>query len=132
MSIQYELQVRIDHVCVVCDGDYVFTDALRIIQIALETADRSTLSKILFDWRNVRGQLTTMQRYELAEQGANLYAKMPAAGRILIAMVNNEETIDPERFGEEVAINRGVPVKVTTDMQEALDWLKIRSVSVTK
>lgn len=125
MSIQYEIQVHTDHVCMVCEGDYVLTDALHIIQTALETADRNKLLKILFDWRNVQGQLTTMQRYELAEQGASLYAKMPAAGRILIAMVNNEETVDPERFGEEVAINRGVPLKVTTDMQEALMWLGI-------
>lgn len=40
-----------------------------------------------------------------------------------VALVGSEPLIDPERFGAVVANNRGLPVKATTDFEEALRFL---------
>lgn len=125
MSIKFEIQIRAERVNVICEGSYEFGDALHIIESALETAVAHKLNRILFDCKKLTGTQTMMQRYELAEQTAHIYARRSGGGCIFMAVVGNEPFLDPERFGEEVAINRAVPLKVTTDMQEALDWLQV-------
>lgn len=127
MGIQHEILIRSDHVRVLCEGAYVLIDFLQVIQTALETATRAHLTKILFDCRKLQGQLTITQRYDLGAQGAALYTKTLESGCILMVMLGNEPLIDPRRFAEVVANNRGVPVKATTDLQEALNWLQLQS-----
>ena len=49
-----------------------------------------------------------------------------AAGKldhVQIACVGTSPVIDPQRFGEKVA--RGLPLKVSTDIGEALAWLGV-------
>jgi hypothetical protein len=42
-----------------------------------------------------------------------------------VAYVGDEPLIDPARFGETVAVNRGALIKVTTDLNEAFAWLGV-------
>jgi hypothetical protein len=45
---------------------------------------------------------------------------------VRLAVLGNEPIIDPNRFGEIVATNRGANVKVFTDDPMALEWLLAR------
>jgi hypothetical protein len=42
-----------------------------------------------------------------------------------VAIVGVEPLVDRDRFGQTVAQNRGLPVKITTRLEEALSWLDI-------
>ena len=92
------------------------------------------ISKILFDAYKVKGKITTMDRYDLAEYAAieaiNFILK--GLSKLSVAFYGVEPIIDPERFGELVAKNRGLNVKVTTDKNEALQFLELNDKDYTK
>lgn len=62
--------------------------------------------------------LTTFDRFQLGTRAAEA-----AAGWIKLALVAPERLIDPDRFGQVVAQNRGLQVKVFAEEVGALEWL---------
>jgi len=52
-------------------------------------------------------------------------------GKIRMAIVGSEPYIDPDRFGETVATNRGGDVGVFTSMTDALAWLDVKDPKAT-
>lgn len=76
--------------------------------------------RLLADVRGVRRfeALDTTTRFQLGKRAAEL-----ASGKVRVAMVLTPEQIDPERFGESVARNRGLDVDLFTNEVEALGWL---------
>jgi len=65
--------------------------------------------------------LSAVDRYELSETVAGFWDRS-----ILLAMVARADQIDPERFGQKVAVNRGLFVAVFTDEVPAVEWLRSR------
>ncbi|MFN7915513.1 MAG: hypothetical protein U0Q55_09240 [Vicinamibacterales bacterium] len=59
-----------------------------------------------------------MLRFEL---GQALVDSLPAD--IRLAIVETPAQFDPERFGETVMANRGIMVKITTSLDDAVQWL---------
>ena len=126
MSISYEITVLTTHILAKAEGSYELADAVRLVGEALAAASAHKQLRILIDARRVMGNPSMMQRFEFGEAVAKLYSQRPDRSAALIALVGNEPLIHPSRFGETVAVNRAVPVKATTDMQEAMDWLNIQ------
>jgi hypothetical protein len=90
------------------------------------SAERSA-SKVLVDCLEIGGTPTTVDRYEFAE-----FIACEVVGYInerkgfpRLAIVGKEPLVDPSRFGELVARNRGVTIKVVERMEEALEWLGV-------
>ena len=127
MSIKYEISALPTHILCVGEGSYEPAEVLSAIEAAFKAASAHKQPRILLDARKVTGNLSLMQRYEFGEAVAQLYSRRLKGGFYLIALVGHEPLLDPEHFGEMVAVNRAVPYKATMDMQEALDWLKIQS-----
>lgn len=125
MSVTYEINLLPTHILVKVEGSYALDDAVQLVGAALEAASLHQQKRILIDARKVTGDLSTTQRFEFGEAVARLYSQRPETCAALIALVGSEPLIDPRRFGETVAVNRGAPVKATTDIQEALEWLGI-------
>jgi hypothetical protein len=76
---------------------------------------------VVIDLREVTAlPLTTTERYRVGEVVAKHWPGVPAA------VVANAPLVDPERFAEMVARNRGVDGRVFTNMDEARAWLKER------
>jgi len=59
-----------------------------------------------------------MERFELGR--ALVEALSPD---IRLAIIETPEQFDPERFGETVMTNRGVMVRITTSLDDAMAWL---------
>lgn len=121
-------EVHATHVLAVCEGCYAFSDAVRVFELACESSREHGHSKLLIDFRKITGTLTAIQRFELSEKTADLYFKKPYTYLRKIVLLGHEPIVDPNRFGELVAQNRGMPVKVCTDVQEALTWLDTGSI----
>jgi hypothetical protein len=127
MKIQYQFEQRPDHVRVVASGIYDALEVQQVLREAIAAASAHQQTKVLVDCRELTGTPGTMQRFDLADTITRFYHERRGASVIRLAIVGAEPLIDPARFGETVALNRGLPIKVTTDLEEALRWLGLDS-----
>jgi hypothetical protein len=84
----------------------------------INTARANNLEKVLVDTRSFSGELSVMERYDI---GTLLSGLRPL--RIRLVFVVHPSVVLPDHFGENVAVNRGVNMWVTTDLTQALEWL---------
>ncbi|HEX3125997.1 MAG TPA: hypothetical protein VH394_01585 [Thermoanaerobaculia bacterium] len=109
-------------------GNFSLEEAKRTFQEILEAVARHRVEKVLFDGRKVVGRPTTMERFYYGEFVARSVAELGDRGvppGTQFAYVLTEPTLDPRRFGENVAVNRGMFVKAFDNLEDALGWLRI-------
>ena len=97
-----------------------------VLSDVVNTAKKTKISKILVDGRDFTGKFSTMDRFLVAlffvkENSKLISDKMRP---VKISFVANKSLIDPQKFGEKVARNRGLYGFVTDNMEEALRWLE--------
>ena len=96
---------------------------MRVYRGAVEAALEHRKSRILIDAMAVTGEVTVTQRYA-GSVFLTTQIKERAIGAIRkVAICGYEPLVDPNRFGELVAVNRGVNLKVMTHRGEAVAWL---------
>ncbi len=69
-----------------------------------------------------------MERFFYSEFTANLVRNLVESGELhrpRFAYVLIEPVLDPQRFGETVAVNRGMITKAFDNLEDALVWIKI-------
>jgi hypothetical protein len=95
---------------------------------AIKAAVASGHTRILIDANGVTGMPTQDERYMLglfvAAEQRILSAKTPPVD-VKVAFLGRQPLVDPNRFGETVAVNRGANVKVSEQLEEALAWLGV-------
>ncbi len=124
MGIDIDVRVEPGHVYLQCKGTYSLAEAKRVFQKVVDSALECDRSRVLVDVFGVTGNVPTIDRYEVAVFLAE-YIIAHALGKIWkIVVVGHEPPIDPDRFGETVAVNRGVNLGVTTNIDEAFELLK--------
>jgi hypothetical protein len=98
-------------------------DALREV---LAAAARHQQPRILLDCSRLAADWSSEQRYEigsfLAAEAQRLGAQLPERPRIAIYAV--APLMDPNRFTQRVATNRGAQVRASDSLQELLSWLE--------
>jgi hypothetical protein len=93
----------------------------------IETAITHNCTKILADLRKVVGTLTTMERFTMGATGAHKYHSALSKGEVSycrFSLIANPPLMDPHKFGETVATNRGMPVRIFSSYQDAFNWLQ--------
>ena len=123
MGVVVTTEVRGCYLLLHCAGVYDYPSAVMIFDQAFDAAKAEGLCAVLVDARQVEGAPTTMDRYNW---GVHIANRSAAGLRIWIAVVGNEGIIDPDRFGETVAFNRGAFGRAFTDFTEAIAWLEAR------
>ncbi|MFL6235843.1 MAG: hypothetical protein ACJ76N_22120 [Thermoanaerobaculia bacterium] len=109
-------------------GNFSLEEAKRTFQELLEAVARHGVKKVLFDGRKLIGNPTTMERFYYGEFVANSVTRLGDRGvspATQFAYVLTEPILDPRRFGESVAVNRGMFVKAFDNLEDALGWLRI-------
>ncbi len=109
-------------------GEFSLPEAKRTFLEMLEAATVNTLNTVLFDGRTLIGDPHTMERFYYGEFAATSVRKQKARGLAEdthFAYVLEIPMRDPMKFGETVARNRGMLVKVFSNYKEACAWLKI-------
>ena len=99
-------------------GVFKASKARAFFEQIINEARAKNLDKVLVDTRSFSGELSLMERYGI---GTLLGELRPM--RIRLAFVVRPSVAWPDRFGENVADNRAVNMRVTTDLPQALDWL---------
>jgi len=131
MRMRVDFEPRKNYLRAVVSGDYNLRAAQDIYDQAIKIAVAGGQTHILIDASRVTGAPTQDERYMLglfvAAEQRILASRTPPA-EVQVAVYGSQPLIDPERFGETVAVNRGAKVKVSEHLDEALSWL---GVSVT-
>lgn len=100
------------------EGDYAIGNLQAVFTSVSDAVSTGAASGILLDCRGVTGRVPTMsERYAISMAAVGL------PHRLRIAMLPRPEAVDPDRFGETVAQNRGLRFRVFTVEKEAVDWL---------
>lgn len=85
-------------------------------------------ARCLIDCRQVIGTPTLNERFEWPRFTAQLLEELPAIQRqTRFAFLAAEPFLDRGRFGETVAVNRGVNVMSTDSFDKALRWLGVET-----
>jgi hypothetical protein len=121
----YHVSIKHNYILVIADGAYDQEEAKKMFIDVAEIAKQKKLYKILFDARKVIGNISTMDRHELGVLLAQLTLDKNEVKTLRVTIVGTEPTVDPKRFAETVAVNRGAILKVCTDYNEAVEWLGI-------
>ena len=125
--LKYLFEIKDNYLSVSVSGHFSLADSMKMYTEALGILVDKNLSKLFFDVRKVKGKVTTMDRYYLGEFAALESIKYIEKGLHFYAVTfyGIEPIIDSERFGELVAKNRGLNLKVTSHKNEALQFLGI-------
>ena len=95
----------------------------------LALANKTGIFKLLMDCREVSFRISAIDRFFFAsffvEQNIKrIFNRQPI---MKIVLLLNTAMLDPEKFGEKVARNRGLYLFVTDDMDKGLEWLDVQS-----
>lgn len=126
MTLSLETRLESDTLVAIVHGRFSLQDAQRIFLEAFRAALRQKATKVLFDGQTLTGDLPTLERFHLAKFTAEAVLDLQAQGAptgMKFACVLREPLLDPERFGETVAVNRGMLVKGFDNLEEARAWL---------
>jgi hypothetical protein len=123
MTIEIQAEKKARYLHIRCRGEYRPGALLDVYKKAFRMAEREGMPGVLIDIRDLGGDPPTlMERFEQSNQVAEM--QVNSGKRIGIVIVGREPMIDPERFGETVALNRGATGGVFTDLNAAVAWIE--------
>ncbi|HEX2964252.1 MAG TPA: hypothetical protein VHO84_00620 [Syntrophorhabdaceae bacterium] len=121
MGLKHRFEKRSNYLYVEMTGDFIAFEADRIVIEAAETAETGYLKGVLYDMSSV-----TDFDPELNES----YAFVDVLSNLLPATLKYAFLVGPLLLSEReyldlVFVNKGIRVKTTSDMQEAIDWVSM-------
>jgi hypothetical protein len=129
MSMKLEVCPESGFLKVDAVGEFSLAEAKRTFLEMLEAIARHKVRKVLFDGRGLAGEPKTIERFYYGEFVARAVAEFADRGMLSrstqFGYVLEEPVLDTRRFGETVAVNRGMLVKTFNNLQDALGWLGI-------
>ena len=131
MTLRIQTHVEPELLRVIAKGQFSLEDALQKFLDLLDAVERTEARKILLDGRQVTGNPTVIDRFLYGEFAAKAVKKYMTEGEVRhppqFAYVLHEPVLDPKRFGETVAVNRGMWLKVFDNLEDAGQWLGVGS-----
>jgi hypothetical protein len=128
MTLTIALESRKHYLLAALSGAFSLRGAQDAYDRAVKAALPLGLDRILFDASAVTGKPSQDERYALglfvATEQRLLAAKSPPC-YLSVAVYGHQPLVDPNRFGETVALNRGAKLKVSERLDEALAWLGV-------
>jgi hypothetical protein len=112
------IEVLKEYVSVYYDGSNDLNILITLMEEIAEVCKRENKKKLLIDLRNMTGEPKFMDRFRLGITAVRIFR-----GFLKIAIVYKK--VESNRFAETVAINRGLPTRITHDLEEAKHWLEV-------
>jgi hypothetical protein len=126
MSMSIKVRNDLELLLVVATGHFSIEDARKTFLQILEAVERYQSMKVLFDATELVGEPTTIERFYYGDFAASEVKKLVyrhGCSAPRFAYVLKPPVLDPQRFGENVAVNRGMIVRTFESMEDALAWL---------
>jgi len=125
-----EVSLRVDaerHLLTVSySGDFSLAEAQSTFLNLLDTLVEHHLTRVLVDGRQLVGHPEMLERFyygAFAAEAVNRTVSCTKCAVPTFAYVLEEPLLDPNRFGETVAVNRGMRIKAFDQLQKAQWWL---------
>lgn len=113
------VEMRDDILIAKASGSLSFDDALSLLKTVMDHAAEYKAHKVVIDCVEVRGWLSTFERYNL---GTDVFRHMQLLGiNPRVALVGTRPEVDG--FGVQVANNRGAEGAVFDELAPAMEWL---------
>lgn len=128
MNLRTEFIPGAGYLAVIATGKFSLKEAEQSFLDTLDAVIEHKTKKVLLDGRSVIGRPETIERFYYGKFVANSVKAYKSRGVSLataFAYVLKEPLLDRQRFGETVAVNRGMHVRVFDAMEPALEWLDI-------
>ena len=130
MDVAFTIRAEEGLLYATLSGAFSLEGAQRTFLQILACLEQHKLPKVVVDGRAVTGEPSDAERYLYGEFVANEVSKQctrmkwnaPQFAYLLIPPVG-----DPQRLGENAAVNRGMFVKTFENLDDALKWLGIDS-----
>lgn len=120
MSIEYSCILENKMLRVTAKGrGFSLREVKRYARTIITTAVRKKAESLLVDERELNHDLSVVDTYKLGESVSRFAPRIGKA-----ALVISPEDMETEAFYETVLLNRGLSIKVTTDIAEAEEWLQ--------
>jgi hypothetical protein len=113
-------------------GEFSLEEAKRNFLEMMEAVALHKSKRVLVDGQTITGNPRAIERFYYGEFSADVVVQhqtRTGSGSIRFAYVLKEPVLDPKKFGETVAANRGMLIKVFDNLEEALEWLSTPSAS---
>jgi hypothetical protein len=125
MSINQRMQFQSGLLTIEADGEFSLEEAKSTFMEILGAVAQYQAQKVLFDGRNVRGKPREFERFLYGDFAAKETIKLVNEHGIVprFAYVLRPPLRDPQRYGETVAVNRGMIVKTFETPEAAFKWL---------
>jgi hypothetical protein len=129
MTMDLEMSAEAGVLHVTAMGEFSLEEAKRTFVDMMNAVAQHKVEKVSFDGRGIEGQPETIERFYFGQFAAGTVVshcllKLCAISPTF-AYVLKEPVLDPGRFGENVAVNRGMRVKAFDNVKEARTWLGI-------
>ena len=134
MSMALQISAKSGALHVKATGKFSLAEAKRTFGEMMRAMVQHKADKVLFDGRTVDGNPKVMERFyfgEFAAHTVNDHALLELCRYPRFAYVLQEPMLDPARFGETVAVNRGMHIRAFDNINDAQTWLGATSASET-
>ena len=109
-------------------GQFSLVEANKLAPHLFEIIADKGIDRVLVDCSSLAGSITMMEQYQHAVYFAESLLANKTIRGIRFAYVATGAFADLEKFGETVAVNRGVNVRTFKDAEGAIQWLQKDSV----
>jgi hypothetical protein len=124
--MRIETYIETGFLYVYARGEFSLEAAKSTFIEMLEIIATQKFEKIIFDGRELSGEPKAIERFYYGEFAAQAVVEFEDRGvspATQFAYILEEPVLDPLRFGETVAVNRGMFVKAFDNLEDALRWL---------
>ncbi len=126
MGLEVKIECKKSFILATYSGAFDLKDALTMFKEALTASFEKNMPKILIDYRKITGPLSGIDRFRYAEETTKYWREFIRSEKIKtprIAYLGKQPIVDPERFGDLVAKNRGAfNFKTFEDISKAKEW----------
>lgn len=120
MSYELKIESKAAYLHFTVTGDNTRDNVMRYMQEVIEACAARRCFRMLIEERLEGPRLGTMDVFSMVTSGAKRYHGMLEA----MAFVDVNADAGVMRFAEDVAVNRGIPVKVFRTVEGAEKWLQ--------
>ena len=123
----FEVEPRVGYLYAAVSGRFDLAEAQSGYRGLLQAAARYRMTRLLMDCTRVTGDMTVADRLAfgtfMAEEQQRMLGQLPEAPQV--AILAAPPIMDPGRFTQTVANNRGVRMRASENLQELRSWLGV-------
>ena len=119
MTIALKMENRGIYLAFEFSGEFSVSAGAKCIDAMMAACAEHKCRRALFDCRKMTGTMSVMERLQVVA-----YAQKTRGIIDRIAIIAREDQVLPDKFTENVGVNRGIGLRIVTVAGQAISWLE--------